>query len=106
MADASANVLLDGIPVSARGCRVSPADGLDEQTRGGPASTLAYSCQLSFPVVIPRAEDKADIQDGVQDDGVHHVDADLPVLVLVYGFDAYVSYGYAAGTQLATINVY
>jgi len=29
----------------------------------------------------------------------------MPVLALVYGFDNYVSYAYAAGTQLSVINL-
>ena len=33
-------------------------------------------------------------------DGVHRVDADLPVSVIAYGYDRDVSYGYAAGLNL------
>jgi len=42
---------------------------------------------------------------GIQNDGVHRIEASLPVLAVVYGFDNYVSYGYAAGTQLSEINI-
>jgi hypothetical protein len=33
------------------------------------------------------------------------VQADYPVGILVYGFDSYVSYAYAGGTELSEINV-
>ena len=33
-------------------------------------------------------------------DGVHRIDSNQRVGVLVDGFDSYVSYGYAAGTEL------
>jgi len=36
---------------------------------------------------------------------VHHVQADEPVGVVVYGFDSYVSYAYAGGTDLKEIYV-
>ena len=41
---------------------------------------------------------------GRQNDGVHRVQSDYPVGVLVYGFDAFVSYAYAGGTELRDIN--
>jgi hypothetical protein len=37
-------------------------------------------------------------------DGVHRVQSDYPVGVLVYGFDSFVSYAYAGGTELKDIN--
>jgi hypothetical protein len=42
---------------------------------------------------------------GEQNDGVHRLTADQPVGLVVYGFDAYVSYGYPGGTDLALINL-
>ena len=41
----------------------------------------------------------------MQNDGVHRIVASAGVGVLVFGWDAFVSYGYAAGTQLEAINV-
>ena len=38
------------------------------------------------------------------EDGTHHVDADDPVGVYVYGYDHHVSYGYPAGLDLRAIN--
>ncbi len=37
-------------------------------------------------------------------DGVHDVYADVPVGVIVYGYDQYVSYGYPAGLDLKQLN--
>jgi hypothetical protein len=45
------------------------------------------------------------VKPGRQNDGVHRVQADYPVGVLVYGFDSFVSYAYAGGTDLSEINV-
>ena len=43
------------------------------------------------------------MRDGEQNDGVHTVLADAPVGVVIYGFDAFVSYAYAAGLNLKPI---
>jgi hypothetical protein len=40
---------------------------------------------------------------GFQNDGVHRVLANQPVGLLVDGFDYFVSYGYAGGTELSFI---
>ena len=41
---------------------------------------------------------------GKQNDGVHRVQSNAKVGVLVFGWDSFVSYGYAAGTELDDIN--
>ncbi|MBN2196379.1 MAG: IgGFc-binding protein [Polyangiaceae bacterium] len=63
---------------------------------------VVYTCQLGFPV-IRRDGDAVSLDPGVQDDGVHRIVADRPVGVLVDGFDSFVSYGYAGGTELREI---
>jgi hypothetical protein len=77
-----------------------------------PAPTyVTYRCQLSFPRIDTAAMPPT-IAAGRQGDGVHVVRADPPqpgmppetVMVLVSGFDRYVSYGYAGGTNLTPIN--
>ena len=106
IASPSAAVVLDGKPVQEiAACAMVPGDGLDAEARGSPLPPyVVYRCQLSFPVIDPTKElDK--VSAGIQDDGVHRVDADEPVGVLVDGFDAYVSYAYAAGTELTQIGV-
>lgn len=104
MAPREATVLLDGNPLDSYGCSVSPADGRNEEERGKPLPDhVVYRCQLSFPVIDPSLPAPDNVMPGSQNDGVHRVDADSPVMVLAYGFDSYVSYGYAAGTQLEMI---
>lgn len=100
-----AQVYLDGLLVDGKVCEVAPADGLDAKARKSETPPfLVYRCQLSFPAVdSSKSPDKA-VSAGRQNDGVHHVQSDYPVGVLVYGFDAFVSYAYAAGTDLRDIN--
>jgi hypothetical protein len=43
------------------------------------------------------------VSSGLQNDNVHRLVASKPVGVLVDGFDAFVSYAYAAGTELEFI---
>jgi hypothetical protein len=101
-----AHVFIDGTAADATLCEVADADGLSPSTRNGEhAPYVAYRCQLSFPVIDPTRPAPANLSPGRQDDGVHHVQADQPVGVVAYGFDSFVSYAYAGGTQLTQINV-
>ncbi|MBK6460156.1 MAG: IgGFc-binding protein [Myxococcales bacterium] len=97
----AAQVFLDGAPVSAATCEVGGTDGKGVAT----SAFLVYRCQLSFPTIDPEARPPDNVRPGRQSDGVHRVQADYPVGVLVYGFDSYVSYAYAGGTDLSEINV-
>ncbi|MBX3209711.1 MAG: IgGFc-binding protein [Labilithrix sp.] len=100
-----ASVYLDGLPIDGKVCETAPGDGLDEKTRGtkDPPFTV-YRCQLSFPVVDPGQTAPNNVAPGRQNDGVHRVQSDLPIGVVVYGFDSFVSYAYAGGTELVDIN--
>ncbi len=101
-----AQVFLDGLPATSTLCEIAPGDGLDDKARGNkPPSYLVYRCQLSFPIIDPQARPPDNVKPGRQNDGVHRIQADYPVGVLVYGFDSFVSYAYAGGTQLSEINV-
>ncbi len=62
-----------------------------------------YRCQLSFPNIDPATDADQFLSDGVQNDGVHRIESDQPIGVLVDGFDRNVSYSYAAGTELMQI---
>jgi hypothetical protein len=64
---------------------------------------VVYQCQLGFPVIDLNASADGVLSPGVQNDGVHTIDATDPVNVLVDGFDRNVSYAYAAGTDLREI---
>jgi hypothetical protein len=101
----SATVYVDGLPLDANVCEISPGDGLDEATRKAKDPPfLVHRCQLSFPIIDPLARPPDNVKPGRQNDGVHRVVSDLPVGVLVYGFDYRVSYAYAGGTELLDIN--
>lgn len=88
-----ASVYVDGLPVDGKVCEAGAIPGF-----------VVYRCQLSFPTVDPLKTAPNNVQPGRQNDGVHRVVSDYPVSVLVYGFDAFVSYAYAGGTELLDIN--
>jgi hypothetical protein len=84
----SAKVFLDGLPVDGKVCDTAAI-----------APYTVYRCQLSFPIIA-----SGTVTPGRQNDGVHRVQSDLPLGVLVYGFDSFVSYAYAGGTELVDVN--
>jgi hypothetical protein len=73
---------------------------LDEEDQ---TDFTVYRCQLSFPVIDVSQEASELLQDGIQNDGVHTIESDQKIGVLVDGFDRNVSYSYAAGTELEQI---
>jgi len=93
IAPVGASVALDGHVVDGSRCEIAKLPGYD-----------VYRCQLSFPKIDPTAPSNP-VQPGLQNDGVHRVASDGPVGVIAVGWDSYVSYGYAAGTQLEAINI-
>lgn len=100
-----AQVYVDGLLIDGKMCELSPADGLDEVARKRKDPPfVVYRCQLSFPAIDPDKASPLNISPGRQNDGVHRVQSDYAVGVLVYGFDAFVSYAYAGGTQLKEID--
>jgi hypothetical protein len=100
VAPAGAVVRLDGALLGPQLCEIGATDGLSPDARGGPPELLTYRCQLSFPLVDPET---GKVVGGTQNDGVHRVVASEPVGVMVFGFDAFVSYAYAGGTELREI---
>ncbi|HET7540261.1 MAG TPA: IgGFc-binding protein [Polyangiaceae bacterium] len=109
IAPRQAAVVLDGRAVDEiDGCTAHDADGISDATRRqmiGPSPFLVYECQLSFPIVDPDKAAPRNLSPGAQNDGVHRVESNAKVGVLVDGFDSYVSYAYAAGTELEFIVV-
>ena len=104
VAKPNAIVMLDGSAIGPDRCAVLPGDGLTSDQRGSPTPPwLVYQCQLSFPIIDPLKTAPDNVAPGIQHDGVHRVIADSPIGVLVSGFDNYVSYAYAAGTELRQI---
>ena len=101
VAPPEAEVRLDEVVLDGQICSVAPTDGLTDESRGDmPIELLSYRCQLSFATVDP---DTGAVTAGLQNDGVHRIVADQPIGVTVFGFDAYVSYAYAGGTELREI---
>ncbi|MBX3181860.1 MAG: IgGFc-binding protein [Polyangiaceae bacterium] len=107
IAPRGARVLLDGSDIEGNpNCERAPGDGLSVAERGGEPAFYVHTCQLSFPVVNPALDAPDNLSEGRQNDGVHRIDSDRAVGVLVDGFDAFVSYAYAAGTDLRDIAVF
>lgn len=99
VAPTDARILLDRQPLDASLCEITDVEGGE-----GFDAHRIYRCQLSFPVIDDSVSPPL-LLPGRQNDGVHRIESDRNVGVLVYGFDAYVSYAYAAGTQLEEIAV-
>lgn len=95
----------DGRPLrEALDCDKKSGDSLSEAERGSSEPPFwVYSCQLSFPRVDTSIDAEAVVNEGMQNDGVHRLEATRPVGLLVDGFDSFVSYAYAGGTELTQI---
>lgn len=109
-----AKVLLDGRQLqagcdAASGqklcCTVSSVGKVRKPAEVGYTEFEAIKCQLSFPLVQLGRVPPDNLLAGDQNDGVHRLTANQPVGLIVYGFDAYVSYGYPGGLDLALINL-
>jgi hypothetical protein len=98
-------LLLDGAPPDADACEkvfVAPAKSPVTGTVLS-AGYDVWKCQLSFPIFDPLATSGTQLKPGRQNDGVHRLQANRPVGLIAYGFDSFVSYAYAAGTQLESL---
>ncbi len=105
VAPSDAHVYVDGEQLDPTNSDVTPSDGLTAQQRGSTTPPFwTYRFQLSYPIIDPTQQPPNNVQPGQQNDGVHHIQADEPVGLIAYGFDSYVSYAYAGGTQLTVIN--
>jgi hypothetical protein len=104
IAPPATRILLDGEPIEGIDtCRRTPALDASSARELGVAEFSVYRCQLGFPSIDPLGEPPDNVRPGRQNDGVHTLEAERPVGVLVDGFDSFVSYAYAAGTELAQI---
>ena len=105
VAPPDATILLDDIPLENLACESAAADGLTKKQRGSDTPPfVVYRCQLGFPAIDPLKIAPDNVTPGVQNDGVHRLVASQPVGVVVTGFDNYVSYAYAGGTELKEIS--
>lgn len=104
MAPRDARVLLDARPIErVPGCALESGAPLEAALDDAAFGFRVVRCQLSFPAIDPSVQSEAPLSSGTQNDGVHRVISDLPIGVIVDGFDRNVSYGYAAGTELREI---
>ena len=103
LAPYAATIQLDGASLTANNCTTSPADGIARMPTDPPPDKVIHRCQLSYPDVVVMGNISL-VQDGVQGDGVHTVLSDLPIGVVMYGFDKYVSYAYPGGMNYTNIN--
>jgi hypothetical protein len=103
VAPRGATLRLDGEPLP-DSCTVSTADG-ELHAADAPTDFVVYRCPLSSPIVEEPPGGIGDwpVYPGHQSDGVHDLVADQPVGLLVYGFDSFVSYALAGGTELRTL---
>jgi hypothetical protein len=93
-----ADVSIDDAPVEdLPGCARAGVTALE-----GAPSFDAIRCALSEPIVS--SGPPLVVEAGVQRDGLHRVLSHQPAGVLLYGFDTFVSYGYAAGTELQSLD--
>lgn len=107
-----ARVLLDEIDIrdwmNEGKCESGPADGVMRRMGDPPPEWLVYRCQFSFPDVSVLSSQgevvNARVDDGFQDDGYHTLRASDEVGIVIYGFDAFVSYAYAGGLNLDPLN--
>jgi hypothetical protein len=103
VAPKGATIVFDGAYLSdTAGCTEEPAGRLTDPVLGE-TDYVVHTCQLAFPVIDPDAPAGENLMSGIQNDGVHVIEADRRIGVLVDGFDSYVSYAYAAGTELEFI---
>jgi hypothetical protein len=98
----TANIVFDGRSLSDLACTSVPV-GTFAEPLAQAENYVVYTCQLGFPIIDPNAASSSNLQPGTQNDGVHIIESDRDVGVLVDGFDRYVSYAYAGGTELSFI---
>jgi hypothetical protein len=105
LAPKDTQLLLDGAPFEPSSCdraAVPPPRSPVTGATSGDGFEI-WRCQLSFPTIDPSQPSGRQISPGRQNDGVHRLQASRPVGLVVYGFDAFVSYAYAAGTELEAL---
>lgn len=105
LAPKGTNLLFDGAPFDDGACEKAFAPPTISPVTGMPTGEGfdIWRCQLSFPTVDLSQPTSKQIGPGRQNDGVHRLQASRPVGLVVYGFDAYVSYAYAGGTELESL---
>jgi hypothetical protein len=102
MAPENAVIVFDGQSLDALECETEVVGDValplaEEET------WVVHACQLGRPLIDPTQAPPYDILPNEQSDGVHVLESSRKIGVLVDGFDRFVSYAYAAGTELEFI---
>ncbi len=96
-------IVFDGQPLEALSrCVTAPAGSLELPLTAS-ENYVVTTCELGAPIIDPTRPAPDDLSPGFQNDGVHIIESDRKIGVLVDGFDRFVSYAYAAGTELSFI---
>jgi hypothetical protein len=98
-----ATIVFDGIPLEDIPTCITEPAGTIQPPLSPAEQWVVTSCELSSPIIDPTKAAPDDLIPGFQNDGVHIVESDRKIGVLVDGFDRFVSYAYAAGTELTFI---
>jgi hypothetical protein len=101
VAPVNADISLDGMPLMAAGCEQREVPSLPEDAYAAGTQWQTYGCQLAFPSV---SREGGDSKLGPVGAGVHSVVADMPVGIVVSGFDRFVGYAYVGGLNLNVLN--
>jgi hypothetical protein len=96
-------IVFDGMPLEDIPTCVTESAGPVRPPLSEEENWVVTSCALSFPIIDPNKAAPDDLSPGIQNDGVHIIESDRRIGVLVDGFDRFVSYAYAAGTELSFI---
>jgi hypothetical protein len=102
IAPEDAIVIFDSRTLEDLGCTSVTAGTLDSPF-GDLLRYVVHTCQVDFPVIDPNLRSPDNVIESGRLDGVHVIEADRKVGVLVNGFDTFVGYAYAAGTELEFI---
>jgi hypothetical protein len=102
IAPEDAIIVFDSRNLEEMGCTTVTAGEL-EAPIGNPARFVVHTCQLDFPTIDPNLRPPDNVIESGTADGVHIIEADRKIGVLVNGFDTFVGYAYAAGTELEFI---
>jgi hypothetical protein len=96
-------IVVDGVPLEDIPSCITEAAGSLQVPLAAPETWVVTTCELSSPIIDPTKVAPNDLLPGIQNDGVHLIESDRKIGVLVDGFDRFVSYAYAAGTELSFI---
>jgi len=103
IAPESAAIVFDGLSLDDVQRCVSVAAGTIQLPLSAPEPYMVHTCELGAPIIDASRPAPDDLLPGVQNDGVHIIESNRKIGVLVDGFDRFVSYAYAAGTELSFI---